>query len=137
MKEKAIKHFLHEGFSCSESVVMAAIDKGLVEESLLNCASSFSGAMSSGCLCGAIAASQMVIGALHGRGKSGMARKLAKEFIDKFKEQNKATCCRVLSGKFEHGSPERKQNCAKLVGCSIDILEEILKNAELQLKTAP
>lgn len=134
MKEKAIKHFLQDGFSCSESVMMAAIEKGLVEESLLNCASSFSGAMSSGCLCGTIAASQMIIGAIHGRNKSGMARKLAKEFVDKFKEKNKATCCRVLSGKFEHHSPERKQNCAKLVASSIDILEEILKNAELELK---
>ena len=69
----------------------------------------------SGCLCGAIAGSQMVIGYIHGRGKTEKARALAKEFIEEFKKTHKATCCRVLSAGFDFHSPERKSHCTNMV----------------------
>ena len=40
-----------QGYSCSESIVMEAIEKGLVPKELLPVATSFSGGMGSGCLC--------------------------------------------------------------------------------------
>ncbi len=130
MKEKALNYFKN-GFSCSESIVQTAIDEGLCDKSLLSAATAFSGGMSSGCLCGAVAGAQMVLGALFGKnnsqGNEETARAMAKDFIDKFKQKRKATCCRVLSAGFDFHSPERKQNCAQLVSECAEILEELAK----------
>ena len=63
---KAVEYF-NQGYSCSESIVMEAIEKGLVPKELLPVATSFSGGMGSGCLCGAIAGSQIVLGYLFGK----------------------------------------------------------------------
>ena len=92
IKHKAVENFKN-GYSCSESIVKAAIDEGLIPVDFLSAATSFSGGMGQGCLCGAIAGSQMVIGFIHGKGKTGKARALAKEFIEEFKKTHKATCC--------------------------------------------
>lgn len=130
MKEKAVNYY-KSGLSCSESVVQAAIDEGLCDNSLLCVATSFSGGMSSGCLCGAVAGAQMVIGSNYGRANSKQreekARALAKEFIETFKSKRKATCCRVLTAGLEFGSPERKQNCTLLVGECAEILEKMVQ----------
>ncbi|MDD3237407.1 MAG: C-GCAxxG-C-C family protein [Candidatus Gastranaerophilales bacterium] len=131
MKETAKKYF-SIGYSCSESMVMAAAELGLVSKDLLSVASSFSGGMGSGCLCGAVAGAQMIIGALNGRNqeKNGMdARVLAKKFIEKFKEKNKATCCKILTLKYKDNfaSPERKLHCSQMVEDAALILEELLE----------
>ncbi len=129
LKEKAIENF-KTGYSCSESIVKAAIDEGLVPSELLPCATSFSGGMGSGCLCGAVAGAQIVIGYLHGKGKTERARALAKEFIEKFKENHKATCCKVLTHGFDFHSPERKAHCVNMVSASAEILTNILEAAK-------
>lgn len=129
MKDKAINHY-KQGYSCSESVIMAAIEEGLCDKSLLAIATAFSGGMSSGCLCGAIAGVQMIIGANFGKnnnqGNQETARIKAKEFIDEFKKNRKATCCKVLTAGLQFGSPERKQNCTELVGECSEILEKLI-----------
>lgn len=128
MKEKAVDYY-KSGYSCSESVVLAAIDAGLCDANLLPVATSFSGGMSAGCLCGAVAGAQMVIGANFGKQnknqKDDTARSKAKEFIDEFKKNRRATCCKVLSSGFDFHSPERKQNCTSLVEECAKILEDI------------
>jgi len=130
MKEKALNYY-KQGYSCSESVVKAAIDAGLCEKSLLSVATSFSGGMSSGCICGAVAGAQMVLGYNFGKenpgGNQESARAKAKEFIEEFKKNHKATCCRVLTAGLEFGSPERKQNCTSLVEECAEILEDLVK----------
>lgn len=123
MKELAVQYFLN-GYSCSESVVKAAIDEGLCPESFLSAATSFSGGMSSGCLCGAVAGAQMVLGYVFGREQ---ARAQAKIFLDRFKQNHKAACCRVLSAGFEFGSKERKNNCANYVSECAQLLDELVK----------
>lgn len=45
----------------------ACIDEGLCDESLLPCATTFSGGMSSGCVCGSVSGSQIVLGYNFGR----------------------------------------------------------------------
>ena len=75
----APKYFLEQGFSCSESIARAAVDMGLAEENFVSIATSFSGGMGSGCLCGAVAGAQMVIGLLFGKYQTNTARALAKE----------------------------------------------------------
>lgn len=127
---KAAEYF-NQGYSCSESILMEAIEKGLVPKELLSVATSFSGGMGSGCLCGAIAGSQIIIGYLYGRensqGNDTIARKLAKNFIEEFKKTHKATCCRVLTAGLDMASAERKAHCTNMVNDCSRILEEIIK----------
>lgn len=130
MKKNAVNYYKN-GLSCSESVVHAAIDEGLCDKSLLSIATAFSGGMSSGCLCGAVAGSQIVLGAIFGKnnpqGNEEIARAKAKEFIEEFKKKRKATCCRVLTAGLDFNSPERKQNCTLLVEECSQILKDLTK----------
>lgn len=129
MKEKAVNYY-KQGYSCSESIVHAAMDEGYCSRSLLAVATSFSGGMSSGCLCGAIAGAQMVLGYNFGKGNSEnneeIARAKAKEFIEEFKKKRKATCCKTLSSGMDFHSTERKQNCAYIVEECAQILENLI-----------
>ena len=86
--------------------------------------------MGSGCLCGAVAGAQMIIGLLHGKTKDNQARALAREFYQKFIETHKVTCCKVLTKNFDDfHSKERKEHCANMVYDSAKILDEILEKA--------
>ena len=128
----APNYFLN-GFSCSESIARSAVDMGLIDESFVSIATSFSGGMGSGCLCGAVAASQMVIGLLHGKYQDNTARALAKEFYQKITEIHKVTCCKVLTREFkDFHSPERKAHCANMVADCASVLDEMLSEIEVK-----
>ncbi|MBR2068719.1 MAG: C_GCAxxG_C_C family protein [Candidatus Gastranaerophilales bacterium] len=123
----APKYFL-EGYSCSESIARCAVDLGIAPADFISVATSFSGGMGNGCLCGAVAGSQMVLGLLHGKNKDNTARTLAKEFYQKFIQVHKVTCCKVLTKDFkDFHSPERKAHCVNMVSCCAEILDEILQ----------
>ena len=96
--------YFNNGYSCSESMIKWAVDEGLVDENALSLATSFSGGMGSGCLCGAIVGAQMIIGSQFGRdnkfGNENIAREKAREFIQKFVEKHKVTCCKILTKNF-------------------------------------
>lgn len=128
MKEKATEYFMN-GYSCSESVVKTAIDAGLCDKALLSCATSFSGGMSSGCVCGAVAGAQLVLGYNFGRenskGNELLARAKAKELVEEFVKRNKFTCCKALTAGLE--GMDRKQHCCKMVSDAVEILEELIK----------
>lgn len=127
LAQMAADNFLNKGYSCSESIVQAAIDLNIVPKELLSVATSFSGGMGSGCLCGAIAGSQIVLGYLFGKNKTNTARALAKEFIEEFKKTHKATCCRVLTAGLDFHSPERKKHCVNMVESCANILSTMLE----------
>ena len=131
--ENAVDNFLNQGCSCSESIVTAAAQMGYVPEDLISVATSFSGGMGSGCLCGAVAGSQMVIGYLHGKNKTNTARALAKEFVEEFKKSHKATCCRVLTAGLDFHSPERKKHCVNMVQSCAKILSEMLEKEKTKV----
>lgn len=126
---KASEYF-NNGYSCSESMIKWAIDEGLVSDELLSVATPFSGGMGSGCLCGAIAGAQMIIGSQFGRenkyGNELLARVKAKELIQRFMETHKATCCRVLTRGLVMGSPERKAHCTNMVEHCQKLVEELV-----------
>ena len=128
---KASEYF-NNGYSCSESMIKWAIDEGLVSDELLSVATPFSGGMGSGCLCGAIAGAQMIIGSQFGRenkyGNDLLARAKAKELIQRFMETHKATCCRVLTRGMEMGSPERKAHCTNMVNDCENLVKDLLKS---------
>ena len=127
---KAAEYF-NQGYSCSESIIMEAVEKVLVPKELLSVATSVSGGMGSGCLCGAIAGSQIVLGWLFGKNNQNnndpKARILAKQFIEEFKKSHKATCCRVLTSGMDMASSERKAHCTNMVNDCSKILEEMIK----------
>ena len=128
---KAVEYFM-QGNSCSESIILEAIEKGYCDKDLLSVATGFSGGIGSGCLCGAVAGSIMVISSLFGKENKYNnplnARELSKEFMTKFKDAHKVTCCRALSKGFEMHSPERKQNCCNFVEFCSNTLSEIVGN---------
>lgn len=128
MKEKAVEYFKN-GYSCSESIIKVAAELGLCPKELLPIATAFSGGMSSGCLCGAVAAIQLINGYNFGRenshGNELLARQNAAKIIEEFKAKNKVTCCRVLSGGLE--GMAKKERCSKYVSDACEILEGILK----------
>jgi len=107
--EKATELFM-QGYSCSESIVKAAYETGLIDQDvdpyLLNqIASSFSGAMGTHTeLCGAVAGSQIVLGLILGRKEPQndhhRIRKVARELIKNFKEKRntESVNCSVLKG---------------------------------------
>ena len=121
MKEKALEYFINGGCSCSESIIKAAIDDGLCPKEYLPAASAFSSGMSSGCVCGTVAAAQMI----SGFNNQAQARVNAKFIVDEFKKRNKVTCCRVLTSGLE--GMARKQHCSKYVTDVCEIIEEVLK----------
>ena len=127
----AVEYF-NNGFSCSESMVRWAIDEGLVSKELLPVATSFSGGMGVGCLCGAVAGAQMVIGAQFGRenivGNENIARIKAKELVTKFMEIHGATCCRVLTRGMDMGTPERKAHCTNMVDFCENLVKDLLNS---------
>ena len=127
---KASEYF-NNGYSCSESMIKWAIDEGLVSTELLPVATSFSGGMGVGCLCGAVAGAQIIIGSLFGKenktNNDNVARAKAKELVQRFMETHKATCCRILTRGLEMGSPERKAHCTNMVESCQKLVEELVQ----------
>lgn len=134
-QELAPKYFTENGFSCSESIARAAVDMGLADESFVSIATSFSGGMGSGCLCGAVAGAQMVLGLLHGKYQDNSARTLAKEFYQNFTRTHKVTCCKILTRNFnDFHSKERKAHCVNMVNDCAKILDEMLNKIKTEIK---
>lgn len=134
MKEKFINlatNFFKEGYSCSEAIAKAAAEINLAPNELVDIATSFSGGMSSRCVCGAVAGAQLVIGFNHGKTKDNTARILAKEFYERFTKKHKVACCKVLSSGFnDFHSQERKAHCTNMVADASEILCDILEEAK-------
>lgn len=126
-----------QGNSCSESVVRAACRSGLcgndVPDDVVNMiTSAFSGAMGThDCLCGAVAGSQIVLGLIYGRtsfrNDPHKIKAIAAEFVKRFKEKRKTTCCRALRAKYKDNPLANRQNCATIVGESAEIVNDIIR----------
>ena len=129
------KKYYESGQSCSEAVIQAAHDSEIYKsdniEEVHKIASMFSGGMSSGCVCGAVAGSQIVLGCIFGKdstGNTNLNRTVAGDFIKKFKEQRKVACCASLSAPFKDRPLERRQKCVSIVEESAHILENIVNS---------
>jgi len=132
-QERAKENFA-KGLSCSEAVINAAHETKLCKfndiEETNQVASMFSGGMSSGCVCGAVAGSQIVLGNLFGRKlsqKSANNRIIASEFVSKFRDKRKVTCCTSLTAAYRNDLKARRENCTNIVTECAEIIEEIIK----------
>lgn len=125
MKIKAVEYF-KTGCFCSESIIRAAIDEGLCDDTLLSVSSAFSGGMASGCVCGSVAAAQLIIGFHFGKNNKfnnpESARAKAAFIVEEFKKRNSVTCCKVLAKK-QLGV---ENNCIKYIEDICDILSLVL-----------
>jgi len=136
LSSKATELF-NQGYSCSESIVRAAVELNIINnkfdiENLTRVASAFSGGMGeSGCLCGAVAGAQIVLGYSFGRNNTETPPKIVKalsgQFIQKFKDKRNATCCRILTKGFDFHSAERRTHCVSIVSDTAEILENHIK----------
>ena len=137
------KELFERGFSCSESVVRAAqelsyIDSALDMGTLNKIASPFSGSMGgSGCVCGAVAGAQIVIGLVFGRTAPdedpNNVKEISRDLAERFKDKRKAICCRVFTAK--HKDPvSRRQNCTEIVGDAAGILYNLIKENAPEVK---
>ena len=79
-----------------------------------------------GCTCGALVGGVMVLGLVYGRSNPGdeapLVLEKARELHDWFKSEKRSTCCRVLIGHLEFGSPDHIDQCVSFTG---DVAERI------------
>ncbi len=126
-------NYFREGYNCAEAVLRSLCDSlGIViSDDAKKMASGFGGGLGhSGCVCGALAASVMVLGILQGRTDKEQSRtqvySVAEDFYLNFVERFGSSCCRVLNP-YQFESKEHLRNCLKLTGNRLNYLTSILK----------
>ncbi len=137
IRENAEALYRNGDFYCSEAVLKSVLE-GLGEtpsHEVIAMASGFPvGIGGTKCTCGAISGAIMAIGYFFGRSKAaapevGKCMALSRELMNRFVERNKVSCCKVLTKKYELGSPEHMEQCIRFTGeVTADCLEIILKN---------
>ncbi len=139
MKEQLLKNIADDasgyhksGFNCAETIFLTFrkyVSPELSEE-MVRLATPFGGGMGrSGCVCGTLSGSMMIIGAAKGRVSPDIPRKIsyepANEFHDIFRKKFGATCCRVLV-KDEFGTPGQAERCNYIITESAVLLLNFL-----------
>jgi C_GCAxxG_C_C family probable redox protein len=127
VKQIAGQNF-REGYNCAEAILRAfnqKLDLGLGDESLKLAAGFGGGIGHAGCVCGALAASIMVLGVLQGRSSKEQDREPAYRASDgfhrRFSDNFGGTCCRCLNPHpFE--TREHLRNCLKITGTTAELL---------------
>lgn len=137
VSEQAAASFL-EGYNCAESIFRTFNHelKFDLSKEMLKIATGFgAGLGQAGCMCGALAASIMVLNLLQGRTRCEESRApaymAAKEFHAAFTEQFGTTCCRALNP-HEFGSSAQKENCVNTISKTAGLLLEFITDFGLE-----
>ena len=133
--EELAVYYFQNGFSCSEAVLRALNAKyelGLGDDGF-RIASAMGGGMGeSGCACGSVTGALVAFGLIAGRKRAyesnRMAALAAHELHQRFKTENKAVCCRILTKGMEWLSAEQKVKCEGYVRTSARIAQDIIEN---------
>jgi C_GCAxxG_C_C family probable redox protein len=129
--------YYKRGFSCAESILLAGRELLAPEWDLqiLKMATPFGGGLGrAGCICGALSASMMVLGMLHGRtncdvDRSGVGQHAAR-IHSLFLETFGSTCCSVLNhNEFDNNS--HYVRCLKIGGRTAELLFKCLMEQDL------
>jgi len=133
----AAGQYFKDGFNCSEAVLRATCDGlGIVpDEQALRMTTGFGGGLGhAGCVCGALAASVMMLGIMKGRTEATQSREeayaLSNEFHNRFQDKFGATCCRALNP-HEFETREHLLNCIKITGNTAKLLMEYVDEKQL------
>jgi C_GCAxxG_C_C family probable redox protein len=139
VKQLAGQHF-REGYNCAEAILRAfntELDLGLNDDALKLAAGFGGGIGHCGCVCGALAASIMVLGALQGRRSKDESRDAAydasKGFHDRFGEHFGGSCCRVLNP-HPYDTREHLRGCLKITGQTAQLLLDYIKETGIGKK---
>ena len=131
--ELAVKYY-RSGLYCSEAILRAfneVYGLGLPENAYKISTGFGAGLSKSGCICGTVAAAAMVMGLAAGRNKSYESESIVflsvNKIHDRFKEEHKALCCRVLTRSVVWGSSGHRKQCERFVYDTAEWTEEILK----------
>lgn len=126
--------YFRNGLYCSEAILRAFNEVyGLgYPDNLYKIATGFgSGLGKSGCTCGSVTSGVMVLGLIAGRNKTYESERMVylavNELHRKFKERNKAICCRILTKSVEWNSAEHKILCENYVLDAARLTDEIIK----------
>lgn len=132
-----------EGYNCAQAVLACCGERyGLPRQTAIKVAQAFGGGMGrTGSTCGAATGALMVIGLKHsitdpkdGKTKQ-FAHKLAREFLNRFRQRNGSLLCRDLLGcdisteegfRMAQDKGLTKTVCPKLVKDAADIIEAVL-----------
>ena len=126
LKVQAEELFNSGQFYCSEAVVKIIRDTFCpsVPDAIIAAASGFPVGMGGGVF-GRTKPEEKV--------QSAECMKYARELHDRFRKENKAICCRILTKNMLEDSPEHKKQCAELTGDVVEIVTEIiLREARVQ-----
>lgn len=135
--EDSVQYF-RDGLYCSEAILKAFnqhYQLGLPEQFLKIATGFGAGLGASKCSCGSLTGGAMVLSLVLGRVNPDESEQAAfdaiSELHDDFKDEFKATCCRVLTRKIVWGEPEHHQYCEMFVKRAAEITDTILQ-ARLQ-----
>ncbi len=127
VKQLAGQNF-RDGYNCAEAI-LRAFDTALglrLSDDALKMAAGFGGGIGhAGCVCGALAASVMVLGALRGRKSKDESRermyRASGEFHARFSETFGGTCCRALNP-HPFDTRDHLRGCLKITGQTAELL---------------
>ena len=130
-------NYFKEGYNCSESIFLAFREYygEDIDPKMVKLLTGFGGGLGeSGCMCGALTSSVLVLNMIKGRTSNTEDRKiayeLAKEFHNAFEQKFGATCCRALN-KSPFESKEHLTTCLKITGNTGKLLMEFIQEKGL------
>lgn len=126
MANKA-EQFFREGFNCCESILRSStevLDLNLPDNVYLM-GRFFKEGTGSGCICGALAGSIMILGYVSGT--RGINDNLAEKFRGMFIDQFGSTCCRVIRKNQSLAERFRNRECRRITKVSAGFLQELIK----------
>lgn len=135
-RNKAGENF-KQGYNCAEALFRAYLDilPNDFSPEVARIASTLGGGMGrSGCSCGALTSSELVLSMLAGRDTQtddlNRLYNLSGELHDRFKEKFGSTCCRVLN-KEDYQSQDHFRRCLKITGGASMLLMQFLQEHNL------
>lgn len=132
IREKAESYYRNGDFFCSEAIVKTIKDEFElpISDDIIAAASGFPvGVGRAGCMCGAVSGGVMALGLVFGRkepkdSKVTKTMELTKELHEKFRNNHKSLCCRILTKGLDMGAGEHKKQCIAFTG---EVAEEVAK----------
>lgn len=134
VKETAENYYREGNFYCSEAIVKTIKDTFNLDfsDDVIKMASGFPvGIGGSGCACGAVSGGVMALGMVFGRSeakdpKVAKTMKLSAELHDRFRENRKHVCCKILTRGMDFGKKEHLNQCVAITGEVAEIVAEII-----------